>query len=378
MSMEPIVHRIKVALDVAPADPGLRARVISSLPLDRRQAHRARLAWAGPVAVVLAVAVVAGLISVGAFRARAPSYSGTVDVGDCRLPVYGTAKGPAQPGPGLYEEGFLNLSTGEFTPATPPSTVQTDQVVSPIGWFGANRGISYDPVVDQWLPVPLAWIAPDGLSYAYLTGSVAMNLRLRDLRTGSDRVLMEYRVTRLLGWVGERIYYVRGGGYEADLWEVDPKSGREREVSAPSLKEWWLVGPGSVWGSAWYSGSLSRYDVATGTTDYWNIDRILDVIGIDSFGHPFVLQRPESSGSDPGPNEGYPTLMLAPNRVVTISPKGQLLPLQITVIPDGDRTWFSAAGQRIWVYTTDKGLVFLDESANKSLPDGLAVAGGCV
>src|SRR6267142_1398372 len=172
MSMEPIVHRIKVALDVAPADPGLRAREISSLPLDRRQAHRARLAWAGPVAVVLAVAVVAGLISVGAFRARAPSYSGTVDVGDCRLPVYGTAKGPARPG--LYEEGFLNLSTGEFMPATPPSTVQTDQVVSPIGWFGANRGISYDPVVDQWLPVPLAWIAPDGLSYAYLTGSVAM------------------------------------------------------------------------------------------------------------------------------------------------------------------------------------------------------------
>ena len=42
MSEELLVSRVKAALDVAPADPALRARVIQSLPLNRRQAGAPR------------------------------------------------------------------------------------------------------------------------------------------------------------------------------------------------------------------------------------------------------------------------------------------------------------------------------------------------
>jgi len=53
-------------------------------------------------------------------------------------------------------------------------------------------------------------------------------------------------------------------------------------------------------------------------------------------------------------------------------------PTDITVVADGERTWFSADGQRLWVYSADTGLLLLDQASNRSLPSGLVVAGGCV
>ncbi len=50
----------------------------------------------------------------------------------------------------------------------------------------------------------------------------------------------------------------------------------------------------------------------------------------------------------------------------------------ITVVADGDRIWFSTTGQKLWVYSPDTGLLFLNQTSNRSLPDGMVVAGGCV
>src|SRR2546430_785149 len=203
MSIDPIVSRLKDALDVAPPDPAFRARVISSLPPGRRQPRVRRLALAVPVAVVLIVAIALGLISAGAFRLGRPLYNGAGAVGDCRLPVYGATR------PGVYKEGFLDLATGTFTPATSASRAYADQIQGEIvNWQGPNQGISYDPVVDRWLPVPLAWVAQDGLSYAYVTGPAdAMAVHVKDLATGADRTLPVDPVARFFGWANARLYY---------------------------------------------------------------------------------------------------------------------------------------------------------------------------
>jgi hypothetical protein len=58
---------------------------------------------------------------------------------------------------------------------------------------------------------------------------------------------------------------------------------------------------------------------------------------------------------------------------------GHLVPAPgTTVIADADRIWISANGQRLWVYSPDTGLLSLDQSSNRSIPNGLVVAGGCV
>jgi len=70
--------------------------------------------------------------------------------------------------------------------------------------------------------------------------------------------------------------------------------------------------------------------------------------------------------------------MTASNQAVAIGSKDELMPLRTIVIADGDRTWFSSSGQRMWVYSPDTGLVFLDQTSNTSLPNGAVIAGGCV
>lgn len=374
MNQELLVRRLKAALDVAPADPALRARVISSLPLDRRQARDPRLAWAGVVAAVLMIATVAGLLYLGPLRPAHRTQTATIPLADCKLPIYGQA--PYQSGQQtIYEEGFLDLSDGSFTRASAASTTQVDHLLALPG----SGGISYDRTFDVWLPVPSSWIAPDGLSYAYLSGpnGSQTDLHLRDVRTQFDRVLLHSKVVRLLGWVRGRLYYASGAGYNWGLWSVDPSTGQDRQLDAPSAREWWRVGPDAVWGSMWYIGHLTRYDVATGKMTAWDADRLLDIIGVDSSGQPFVLRWPDGVDS-PTPSEGVLMLMTASNQAVAIGAKDDLMPLQTIVIADGDRTWFSATGQRMWVYSPDTGLVFLDQTSNTSLPNGAVIAGGCV
>src|SRR5712692_215467 len=318
--------------------------------------------------------MVAGLMYLGSVR-PSPRSQSTISVADCKLPVYGQA--PYQAGQQtIYVEGFLDLSDGSFTRASAASTTQVDHLLG----FPGSGGISYDRTFDVWLPVPSSWIAPDGMTYAYLSSpqNSTTDLHVRDLRTPSDRVLVHSKAIRLLGWVGRRLYYASGEGYNWGLWSVDLSTGQDRQLDSPSPKEWWLVGPDAVWGSRWYSSSLSRYDVATGTITFWNLDRMMDIIGVGSDGHPFVLRLPEGAPDSSMPTEGVLMLMTASNQAVAIGSKDELMPLRTIVIADGDRTWFSSSGQRMWVYSPDTGLVFLDQTSNTSLPNGAVIAGGCV
>ncbi|HSS62000.1 MAG TPA: hypothetical protein VLK30_11165 [Candidatus Limnocylindrales bacterium] len=379
MSEELLVSRVKAALDVAPADPALRARVIQSLPLNRRQARAPLQRLAPAIAVLLAIAVVAGLVWANPF-ATAPGRSlRQVPLNVCQLPVWGFGPYDAS-SPSSYQVGFLDVSSGTFTPA--PISLPWQ----PLPTQGLNLfapAISYDRAAGEFVPVPASWIAPGGMSYVYLDGS---DIHIRYLPSQSDRVLLPAKSLSqaslsnggsgpyLLGWSGRLVYYATRHTYESDLWTIDPATGKNHQVvPMQSGSEWWYAGPDAVWGSAYYTGKLARYDTKTHAVSSWSLNGLVDMIGIDSSGNPIVLQGDPTTGS------GRIAVMHGNGSASLLDPTSEVFKqTAFTLVADGDRIWFSATGQRLWVYSPDTSLLFLDQTSNHSLPNGLVVAGGCV
>jgi hypothetical protein len=291
---------------------------------------------------------------------------------DSRLPVVTTAG-----------DGFLDLKSTAYIPASATATA----AVATYGGTGWPPVISYDRVIDRWLPVPADWIAPGGTAYAHMQEGATLHsqgstLWLKDLRDGTDRVLVNGKPIRLLGWVGDKIYYASGSGYYWGLWEFDPATATDRELDKPSPREWWFVGPDAIWGSPAYGFGVSRYDVATGLVTRWSVANPIDIAGVASDAHPLVLRwigpPPSPTDSPPAVMEGELVMMTGPSDATLIGGKGERFPLRaLSVIRDGDRTWISAPGQRIWIYTPASGLVARSLASNKSLPEVFYVAGGC-
>jgi len=360
MSDELLIRRLRAALDVAAPDPALRARVIASLPLDRRQARGSRRSWAPALAAVLAIAVVVGLVWANPFRSVPTRQPAAVSLSECQLPVYGFA--PYQAGSQhVYDVGFLDVSTGKFTwvpsPLSPAQEAQLDGTNSPV--------ITYDRSASTWVPVKAAWIAPDGMSYVYLAGD---DIHLRSVRSQADRLLLAGKVPALLGWSGGLIYYATRDKYASDLWVLDPATGRSHQVvPMQSMSEWWYAGPNAIWGSPYYSGKIARYDTKTHAVTSWSAEGLVELIGLDASGNPIVLQT------------GRVAVMHGDGSVSSLDSADQLFNAEdLTVVADSDRIWLSSTGQRLWVYSPDTGLLFLDQTSNKSLPNGLVVAGACV
>jgi len=378
MSEELLVSRVKAALDVAPADPALRARVIQSLPLDRRMSRAPR--WLAPaIAALLAIAVVAGLVWVNPFATVPGRSLPQVLLNGCELPVWGFGPYGAN-SPSSYYFGFLDLSTGTFTPA--PSTISRPSLSALT--VGPNEpAISYDRAAGAWVPVQSRWIAPDGMSYVYLAGS---DVHIRSLPSQADRVLFSGTSLSpvpglnldwgpfLLGWSGGLIYYTTRRATSSDLWSIDPATGKRHQVApVPSGAEWWFAGPDAIWGSTYYTGTIARYDTKTHAVSSWSLDGLVEIIGVDSSGSPIILLgdfMAESGQIAIMHGNGSASLLDSTSPVFKQT--------AFTVVADGDRIWFSATGQRLWVYSPDTGLLLLVESANASLPNGLVVAGGCV
>ena len=368
MSEELLVSRVKAALDVAPADPALRARVIQSLPLNRRHAQAPM--WSLPVAIaaVLAIAVVAGLVWANPFATGPGRTLPQVPLNVCQLPVWGFGPYGAST-PSSYQVGFLDVSTGTFTPAqsTIPSRAQT----LPVDAEGSHM-ISYDRAAGTWVPVRASWISQDGMSYVYLSGH---DVHIRSVRFQSDRVVLSgQQQAFLIGWSGGLIYYATRRMYSSDLWAIDPASGKHHQVASMQPgTEWWYAGQGVIWGSPYYTGKIARYDTRTHGVSAWSVDGLVEMIGVDSSGNPIVLlgDRMTDSGQIAIMHgNGSASLLDATSDVYKAT--------DITVVADGDRIWFSTYGQRLWVYSRDTGLLLLDQTSNRSVPNGLVVAGGCV
>src|SRR4029077_8797237 len=233
--------------------------------------------------------------------------------------------------------------------------------------------ISYDRAAGAFVPVPSSWIGPGGGSYVYLSGS---DIHIRYLPSQSDRVLFSGKSLApaspsnrdsgpyLLGWSGGSIYYATRRASGSDLWAIDPATGNHNQVAPmQSGSEWWYVGPDAIWGSAYYTMKIARYDTKTHAVSSWSLDGLVDIIGVDSSGNPIILLgdfMAESGRLAIMHGNGSASLLDSTSAVFK-----QTYP---NVVADGDRIWFSANGQRLWVYSPDTGLLFLDQSTHTSLP----------
>jgi len=365
MSEELLIRRLKAALDVAPADPALRARVISSLPLDRHHARAQRRSWAPAIATGLAIAVVLGLALTNPLRSLPNRHPGNVPLSECQLPVYGYApyEIDAQT---VYEVGFLDTSTGKFT--------RVSSRISPADEARMDRtspNITYDRAAEAWVPVRSNWVSADGMSYVYLAGN---DIHIRSVWSQSDRVLLTGEPVALLGWSGGLIYYATRVAYASDLWALDAKTGKSRQVvPMQSMSEWWIAGPTAIWGSPYYSGKIERYDTKTHAISAWSTDGLIELVGLDSSGNPIVRR------GDRAKPPGEIAVMHGDRSATSLDAADDTFGASdLTVVADGGRIWFSAPGQRLWVYSSDTGLLLLDQSSNRPLPNGLVVAGGCV
>src|SRR5262245_12722451 len=219
--------RIRRALGGVEPHPGLRSRVIDSMPIDGDGdgGHGSRLLWvAGGVAVLLARTVVAGLMFV---RQRGATHSagtghlvGAVNVTtqlgfQCTLPV----------------QGYLT----EARISLPDGAVFVDQVLQQ-GKGTPQYGSVY--AGGKWVPVPRAWLSPDSKSYAYITNTTGVpgqpqtaTLYVHDIGRGTDRKLWSGTgYTQLIGWAPGGVYFtlqaappgLPGPRNTTEVWVVDP------------------------------------------------------------------------------------------------------------------------------------------------------------
>ena len=98
----------------------------------------------------------------------------------CRIPV----AAPNAPMDGIRSDG--TIGTGGFISF--PSGKFTDDPAS-LG--------SYDAAVGKWLPVPRAWISPDGRSYAYVANNPDPVLHIVDAATGNENMVAIYSVAHV-------------------------------------------------------------------------------------------------------------------------------------------------------------------------------------
>jgi hypothetical protein len=132
--------------------------------------------------------------------------------------------------------GFLDLSSGTFT--TDPNSLA-----------------SYDLAVGKWLPVPRAWISPDGLRYAYPEyrvgpGPATGLIHVVDARTGADRALAVPAPSMPISFEGAGVYIVRvipnSGAGPQGLAVLDTGSGSVHQLQAGGL--WEYVGGNFAFG----------------------------------------------------------------------------------------------------------------------------------
>lgn len=392
--------KVRRALGVAEPHPGLRSRVIDSMPIARDGGGGPRWLWvAGGVAVLLAVTIVAGLLFVRQRGAAQPAASGQ-PVGAlnmttqldfrCTLPV----------------QGYLT----EARISLPDGAVFVDHVQQPVKG-PAQYGSVY--AGGKWVPVPRAWLSPDSKSYAYITNTTGVpgqpqsaTLYVRDIARGTDRKLWSGSgFTQMIGWGPGGVYFTlqpaaaggKGFGDTAEVWVADPaKPGAAHRVGpnppqlAPASEAdlpLFQFGTRIVGDRAWTvrlggakppippgGGNVVRspsqviqMDLKDGSLSTWLTaaeGTNLTIAGTDSQGHPILVVMPTPKMVVPPASPGgqlvpsadviYPPpprvlLLTGPNQTVEIADGTNSAFRPFGAIGDSHGIWFNSPGS-LWLY----------------------------
>jgi len=203
----------------------------------------------------------------------------------CRLPIY--AGGPGSGGFIVFPGSTFVADPRSAVTAPSPSTGASPTPPpfgGAVGWWGTT----YDAKYSKWLPVPYAWVSPDGSRYAYpLNGdiyvqSVAGGAEL-DLGTGQHYNPIDVE--------NDGVYVVANPN--AGLWFL-PFTGAAKQITAAGY--WQGVANGAAYGTSTSSvpqgaaTTILKLDLKTGASSsfFTQPEAQSNVVGFDLQGHPII------------------------------------------------------------------------------------------
>ncbi len=293
----------------------------------------------------------------------------------CSLAVYA---GP--PGSG----GFISFPAGTFTPdpksgvtlpsPSPGSTSPSPQIGGPGPGYGYGYpGLSWDLAQKKWLPVPYAWVTPDGSKYAYTSSN---SIYVVDIAGNTQVELGEGKQWQILAVLANGVYATNP--QLAGLWLL-PFSGPADPLT--SIGYWQAVTATAAYGTdtsavpQGVSTTIIRLDLRTGAIDHNWFSRSganASVAGFDGHGNPILYVNNFASGTNEvwislGSNLGTP-IMGSQNGVFVNGPP----------IADGHGIWFSASIQNFSNGSNSAQLLYVPNSGVYVMSQiGGQLAGGC-
>ena len=153
-----------------------------------------------------------------------------------------------------------------------------------MGWWGT----AYDARYAKWLPVPWAWVSPDGSRYACpLNGDIYVV----SVSNGTQIELGEGQRFSVLSVENDGVYVTAGP--QGGLWFL-PFSGAAKQITASGF--WQAVAQGAAYGTATSqvpqgaSNTILKLDLKTGsvTPFFSRTSTQAQVTGFDLQGHPVI------------------------------------------------------------------------------------------
>ena len=256
----------------------------------------------------------------------------------CRLPIY--AGGPGSGGFIVFPgRTFVADPSSAVTAPTPPGATPPPSNGMgpgyPTGWYG----LSYDAAYSKWLPVPWAWVSPDGSHYAYpINGDVYV----QNVAAGTQLDLGVGQRYNVLKVENSGVYVTMPS--QPGLWFL-PFAGTARQITASGF--WQAESSGEAYGtitSAVPQGATNtilKLDIASGTsTPFFSKDGAQSMVtGFDAQGHPVITAQFRDGA------ELF--IATAPDTAQAIAVSGfggYYQPFPYGPIADSHGTWFSVGG----------------------------------
>jgi hypothetical protein len=184
--------------------------------------------------------------------------------------------------------GWITFPGGAFEP-DPSSNIQRIP----------SQGVSYDRAFNQWIPADWKHISPDGRRY--IAEGPNGEYQIVDVATGASRAvaLPPSIGVPVIDFTNKDVYLTADGG----LWLMNPDSGEMRKLDGngfwtqfDSRAAWGVAavddaGTMTLWRLDFQSGALSTQLAVTYHTPLQAGDQLLELISLDSAGHPLVLIR---------------------------------------------------------------------------------------
>ena len=205
----------------------------------------------------------------------------------CRLPIYAGGPGSggfiAFPGATFVADPRSAVTAPSPSPgtATPPPPGYGQGYP---GWYGTTFDVKYA----KWLPVPYAWVSPDGAHYAYpLNGEIYV----QSVAGGAELELAEGQRLTPIDVENDGVYAIATPN--AGLWFL-PFSGAARQITGAGF--WQGVSHGAAYGTATSAvpqgavNTILKLDLASGASTEFFSERggQSNLVGFDLQGHPVI------------------------------------------------------------------------------------------